>query len=474
MPAYNLIIDGKKVTTAETFPVLNPATEQVVAQAPKATAEHLNQAVAAARRAFPAWSATPDAERSRLVHAIADALGAHSEELTRLLTLEQGKPGVGFAGMGGAFEIGGTLMWAHATADLELPVEVIQDNEQARIEVHRKPLGVIGSITPWNFPLMIAIWHVMPALRSGNTVVIKPSEFTPLTTLRAVEIMNEILPPGVINIVTGDGSLGAAMSSHPDINKIVFTGSTATGKKIMQSAAGNLKRITLELGGNDAAIVLPDTDVAAAAPKIFATALFNNGQTCAALKRLYVHEDIYDEMCDALAAIARSVKTGDGSIEGMDFGPIQNKTQFDKVCAIASQAKASGARFLTGGEPVQGPGYFFPVTIVADIADDTRLVAEEPFGPILPVLKFSDVEDALRRANDSNNGLGGSVWSRDIARATALASRLECGTAWVNGHAMIQPNMPFGGVKESGVGVEFGRYGLEEYTNIQSLYIARG
>jgi acyl-CoA reductase-like NAD-dependent aldehyde dehydrogenase len=253
---------------------------------PKSEVYLSNPAVAAARRAFPAWSATPDAERSRLVHAIADALGAHSEELTKLLTLEQGKPGVGFAGMGGAFEIGGTLMWAHATADLELPVEVIQDNDQARIEVHRKPLGVIGSITPWNFPLMIAIWHVMPALRSGNTVVIKPSEFTPLTTLRAVEIMNEILPPGVINIVTGDGSLGAAMSSHPDINKSVFTGSTATGKKIMQSAAGNLKRITLELGGNDAAIVLPDTDVAAAAPKIFATALFNNGQTCAALKRL--------------------------------------------------------------------------------------------------------------------------------------------------------------------------------------------
>ena len=472
MTDYKLIIDGKKVATAETFPVLNPATEEVIAQCPKATPEHVDQAVAAARRAFPSWSATPDAERSRIVHAIADALEAHSEELSKLLTLEQGKPGVGFAGMGAAFEIGGTMAWAHATADLELPVEVIQDNEEARIEVHRKPLGVIGSITPWNFPLMIAIWHTMPALRSGNTVVIKPSEFTPLTTLRAAEIINELVPPGVFNIVTGDGSLGAALSSHPDINKMVFTGSTATGKKIMQSAAGNLKRITLELGGNDAAIVLPDTDVAAAAPKIFATALFNNGQTCAALKRLYVHEDIYDEMCEALAAIARSVKTGDGSGE-VDFGPIQNKVQFDKVCTIAREAKASGARFLTGGEPVEGAGYFFPVTIVADIADDTRLVAEEPFGPILPILKFTDVEDALRRANDSNNGLGGSVWSGDTQRASELASRLECGTAWVNAHAMIQPNMPFGGVKESGLGVEFGRYGLEEYTNIQSLYIAR-
>jgi acyl-CoA reductase-like NAD-dependent aldehyde dehydrogenase len=472
MSDYNLIIDGKKVTTDETFPVINPATEEVVAQCPKATVEHVNQAVAAARRAFPAWSATPDAERSRMVHAIADALEANAEELTKLLTLEQGKPGVGFAGMGGGFEIGGTLAWAHATADLELPVEVIQDNDEARIEVHRKPLGVIGSITPWNFPLMIAIWHTMPALRSGNTVVIKPSEFTPLTTLRAAEIINEIVPPGVFNIVTGDGSLGAAISNHPDINKIVFTGSTPTGKKIMESAAGSLKRITLELGGNDAAIVLPDTDVAAAAPKIFATALFNNGQTCAALKRLYVHEDIYEEMCEALAAIAAGVTTGDGSGD-VDFGPIQNKTQYEKVCTIAREAKDSGARFLTGGEPTGGAGYFFPVTIVADIADDTRLVAEEPFGPILPILKFSDVEDALRRANDSNNGLGGSVWSSDVAAASALASRLECGTAWVNSHAAIQPNMPFGGVKESGLGVEFGRYGLEEYTNIQSLYIAK-
>ena len=439
MTDYSMIIDGQKITTQDTFPVINPATEEVIAQCPKATSEHIE---------------------------------ANAGELSKLLTLEQGKPGGGFAGMGAGWEVGGTVAWCRATAALELPVDVIQDNDEARIEVHRKPLGVVGSITPWNFPLMIAIWHTMPALRSGNTVVIKPSEFTPLTTLRAAELINEIVPPGVFNIVTGDGSLGAAISSHPDINKMVFTGSTPTGKKIMQSAAGNLKRITLELGGNDAAIVLPDTNVQEAAPKIFATAMINNGQTCAALKRLYVHEDIYDDMCEALAAIASSVTTGDGSGD-VDFGPIQNAPQFEKVKKMADEAKASGARFLTGGEPAEGPGYFFPVTIVADIADDTRLVQEEPFGPILPVLKFSDIEDALQRANDNSNGLGGSVWSSDIERATALASRLESGTAWVNSHAMIRPDAPFGGVKESGIGVEFGRYGLEEYTSIQTLQIMK-
>jgi acyl-CoA reductase-like NAD-dependent aldehyde dehydrogenase len=473
MSDYHLIINGRRVATDAHFPVLNPATEEVIAQCPRASEEHLDQAVAAARAAFPAWSARPDSERAELIHAIGAALESHAAELARLLVQEQGKPMGGFAGLGAQFEVGGTVAWCHATADLSLPVEVIQDNDEARIEVHRKPLGVVGSITPWNYPLLIAIWHTMPALRSGNTVVIKPSEFTPLTTLRAAEIIDELLPPGVFNIVTGDGSLGAAITAHPDINKIVFTGSTATGKKIMQGAAGNLKRLTLELGGNDAAIVMPDVDIAAAAPKIFATALINNGQTCAALKRLYVHEAVYDELCQALADIANSVRTGDGSGE-VDFGPVQNKPQFDKVCQLAEEARASGARFLTGGEALPGPGYFFPVTIVADIDEDTRLVREEPFGPILPVLKFSDVEDALRRANDSPNGLGGSVWSSDVEEATALASRLECGTAWVNNHAMIQPDAPFGGVKESGFGVEFGRYGLEEYTSIQTLQISKG
>ena len=472
MSEYGLIIDGKKISTDETFAVLNPATEQVFAQCPKATEADLDRAVAAARSAFGSWSLVADSERSRLLHAVADALEANIPELAGLLIAEQGKPMNGFAGLGAGFELGGTVAWCHATAGLDLPVEVLQDNDTARIEVHRKPIGVIGSITPWNYPVLIAIWHSIPALRTGNTVVLKPSEYTPIATLRAVEIMNEILPPGVINIVTGDGSLGAAMSNHADIDKIIFTGSTATGKKIMESASCNLKRLTLELGGNDAAIVLPDTNVAEAAPKIFATAFINNGQTCAALKRLYVHEDIYDEMCTALTGIANSVTTGDGAGD-VDFGPVQNKAQFDRVCSMADDARARGAKFLSGGEPDAGQGYFYPATIVADVDDDAQLVREELFGPILPVLKFKDTDDALKRANSSPSGLGGSVWSADVERATQLASRLECGTAWVNNHAMIQPDAPFGGVKQSGFGVEFGRHGLEECTTIQTMQISK-
>jgi acyl-CoA reductase-like NAD-dependent aldehyde dehydrogenase len=467
-----MIIDGEKVSSDKSFDVINPATEEVLASCPAADADQLNAAVAAASRAFESWSKQDDAVHAQALRDIADKLEAHSEELALLLTQEQGKPQGGFAGLGAHFEMGGVLAWCRYTAELSLPVDVVQDNDEARIEVHRRPLGVVGSITPWNYPLLIAIWHAMPAIRTGNTVVLKPSEYTPLTTLRAAELINEVLPKGVFNVVTGDGSLGANISSHPDIRKIVFTGSSPTGKKIMQSASGNLKRLTLELGGNDAAIVLPDTDVQAAAGKIFATAMINNGQTCAALKRLYVHEDIYDDMCNALAAIASSVKTGNG-MEDVDFGPVQNKAQFEKVCELAADAKASGARFLTGGEAMEGKGYFFPVTIVADVDDGQRLVDEEPFGPILPVIKFSDVEDALQRANNSSNGLGGSVWSADIEKAQALASRLECGTAWVNNHAMIQPDAPFGGVKESGFGVEFGRYGLEEYTSIQTMQISK-
>ena len=473
MSDYSMLINGEAATAEHAIEVINPATETVIATVPEASLAQLDEAVAAARSALPDWSARSMDDRRALILKIADRLEENIGELAQLLSEEQGKPIEGFAGLGAMFELGGSLAWIRYTASLDLPIEVIQDNDEARIEVHRKPVGVVGSITPWNYPLLITCWHIIPGLLSGCTVVAKPSEYTPLTVLKAMHLISDLLPPGVVNIVTGKGALGAAISSHSDIDKIVFTGSTRTGKRIMEAAADNLKRLTLELGGNDAAIVLPDTNVAEAAGKIFATAMINNGQTCAALKRLYVHEDIYDEMCDAHAAIAGSVKTGPAS-ESPDFGPIQNKMQYDRVCELAESAKADGATFLSGGEPMPGPGYFFPVTIVKDIPENSRLVQEEPFGPILPVVSFSDVEDALERANAVSVGLGGSVWSSDVPAAQKLASRLECGTAWVNNHAMIQPDAPFGGVKQSGVGVEFGRYGLVEYTNIQTLQISKG
>lgn len=469
MKEFNLIINGESVGTTDYFDVINPADKSVIARCPKATTAQLNDAVAAAKSAFPAWSALTYEERRDRLMQLADAIEDNAEELMTLLTKEQGKPTKGFADLGAGFEFGGTLAWIRATASMTLEPQVIQDNDTARIELHRKPLGVVGSITPWNYPLLIGIWHIIPALLTGNTVVMKPSEMTPLTVLRFGEIAKDILPAGVLNIVTGEGDIGAAMTSHQDIQKIVFTGSTPTGKAIMKSAADNLTRLTLELGGNDAGIVLADADIAACAPKIFATSFINNGQTCAALKRLYVHESVHDELCEALTNMANSMKTGDGFDEDTDFGPLQNQEQLNIVKALAKDAKERGANFLCGGDVIDESGYFYPITLVSNINDGARLVDEEQFGPILPIIKFSDVEEAIDSANRLQVGLGGSVWSQDIEKAQKIASRLECGTVWINNHAMIQPDAPFGGVKDSGFGVEFGEAGLKEFTFIQTV-----
>ncbi|MFO1505272.1 MAG: aldehyde dehydrogenase family protein [Steroidobacteraceae bacterium] len=465
MKPMSLIIDGRPRATTASFEVRNPATGEVVGQAPSATPQDLDDAVAAAQRAFATWSVAPDATRASACTAIAEAIEANAEELARLLTLEQGKP---LNGLGSRFEVGGAVAWTRATAALTLPVEVVQ--ESPRIELHRRPLGVVGSITPWNWPLLIACWHVVPAVRSGNTVVIKPSPHTPLSTLRLVEIMNTVLPPGVVNVITGEDSLGAAMSSHPGIRKMVFTGSTRTGRSVMQSAAATLKRLTLELGGNDAGIVLPDADPAAIAPGIFWGAFINNGQTCAALKRLYVHDSVYDAVCRELVAFAATVPMGNGLDDNSQLGPIQNRMQYERVVGLVEDAKRRGGRVLCGGQAPGGPGYFYPITLVADVKEGMPLVDEEQFGPVLPIIRYSDVDGIVQRANDNPNGLGGSVWSGDAAKARNLAMRLECGTAWVNQHGGIQPNAPFGGVKQSGIGVEFGAEGLKEYTSLQTVY----
>ncbi|MGO2236719.1 MAG: aldehyde dehydrogenase family protein, partial [Marinomonas sp.] len=391
----------------------------------------------------------------------------HSEELAKLITLEQGKP---LNGLGSRWEVGAAVAWAGYTSNLSIPVKILQDNTDGKVELHRKPLGVIGSITPWNFPILIAIWHVIPALRTGNTVVIKPSPNTPLSTIRLIEIMQEVLPPGVINVVTGDDqefNLGAAMSAHPDIRKIVFTGSCATGIKVMKTAADSMKRLTLELGGNDAGIVLPDVDPNAIAEGLFWGAFINNGQTCAAMKRLYVHESVYDAVCESLVEFAKKIPVGDGMNESSILGPIQNKAQFDKVSRLISEAKQQG-KVLLGGEP--GKGLFYPPTIISDLKNGDSLVDEEQFGPVLPIVKYSNIDEAIRLANDSPNGLGGSIWSSNIETAKSIANQLECGSVWINKHGAIQPNAPFGGVKSSGIGVEFSDEGLMEYTDIQVIF----
>lgn len=468
MKRYTMVINGKSVDSDSSFEVRNPANNQVVAEVANASVEQLDAAVQAAQKAYESWSQQSDETWRKACEAVAAKITEHAEEIAQILTAEQGKP---LNGMGSRFEMGGAAAWAGHTASLALPVKTLQDNEQGRIELYRNPIGVVGSITPWNWPVMIAVWHILPALRTGNTVVIKPSPFTPLSTIRLVEVLNEVLPPGVLNVVTSDdrkANIGGAMSAHPGIRKMVFTGSIATGKKVMAGAAETVKRVTLELGGNDAGIVLPDVDPKAIAEGLFWGAFINNGHTCAAMKRLYVHESVYEQVCEALVAYAKTVPVGPGHEDSSILGPVANRMQFDKVKRLVDDAKAKGRRVLLGGEP--GEGLFFPPTLIADMQDDDALVVEEQFGPALPIIKYSDVADALRMANASDNGLGGSVWSSDPAKAKELARKLQCGSAWVNKHGAIQPNAPFCGVKSSGLGVEFGEEGLAEYTDIQVVF----
>lgn len=473
MQEFSMYIDGEAVTSANTFDVINPATGEAFASCAKGTPDDVDRAVTAARKAFPVWSSMPDAERKELCLSLAGILEENMPELMELLTKESGKPMGGLFNIGSGMEVGGSIAWVQANASLDLPIEVVQDNEDARIELHRKPIGVVGSITPWNWPLMIAIWHIIPALRAGNTVVMKPSENTPLATTRFVELANKVLPAGVLNLVNGLGDVGAALTEHPDVNKIVFTGSTPTGRNIMKASAGNLKRLTLELGGNDAGIVLPDVNVKEVAPRIFVSCFHNNGQTCAALKRLYVHESIHDELAAELAEIAKNTVVGNGLEEQTQLGPVQNKKQLDIVQDLANDARNTGGTFIAGGEASEGSGYFFKPAIVTGLTDGSRLVDEEQFGPIVPIIKYSDLDEVIERANNNDNGLGGSVWSGDSVKAAEIGLRLECGSVWINEHGAVQPNAPFGGTKQSGFGVEFGQHGLEEFTHIQTLKIPK-
>lgn len=464
---FTLLIGGQPVTTAATLEVVNPATGKVFAHCPAAGAAELDAAVAAARRAFPAWRALGFAERAAHIARFAELLSAQAESLARLLTQEQGKP-VGQS----RDEIARGATLSVGMTKITIAPEVILDNAERYIELRYQPLGVAGIITPWNAPVNLAIGPLTSALYTGNCAIIKPSPFTPLTTLRIGELLNQVFPPGVVNVLAGGDELGALMTAHPGIDKISFTGSVATGKKVMASAAGTLKRVTLELGGNDAAIVLDDVDPKEIAPKLFFAAMVNSGQVCLAAKRVFVPEKIYDAVCAELAKIAEGAAVGNGLDEGVMFGPVQNRMQFEKVQAIIEDARQQG-KVIAGGKPHQGKGFFIHPTVVSGLPDSARLVCEEQFGPVMPVLKYSSLDEVIARANASEYGLGGTVWSKDTERAVEVAKRLQTGTVWINKHLDLPPTVPYGGTKQSGFGVELGQQGLEEFTQLKIINIAK-
>ncbi len=467
MTDYKLLIGGRLVDGDMTMDVINPATGAPFCTVPRASAAQADAAIAAAKAAVPGWSALPWADRQARLIALADAIAARKDEIARALTMEQGKP---------LAEAMGELAWTDGYlrhyATLELPDRVIQDDEAGYIAVKHRPLGVVVGIIAWNFPLLVACWKIGPAVLAGNAIVLKPAPTTPVCALILGEICAEILPAGVVNIITDANDLGPHLTAHPDVAKVGFTGSTATGKRIAASGADTLKRVTLELGGNDPAIVLEDVDVRETAQAIFGNAFLNNGQVCLAVKRAYVHADIYDAMCGELARLAEAAVVDDGLQQGTQIGPIQNATQFEKVKGFLESARAEGT-VVAGGEVMERAGYFIRPTIVRDVTDGDRIVDEEQFGPILPLIKFDDVEDVIARANASEYGLGGSVWSKDVGRAADIAARIESGQVWVNQHIAIGPHIPMAGFKNSGLGVEQSVEGLAEYTQTQVVNIKR-
>ncbi|WP_299310225.1 aldehyde dehydrogenase family protein [uncultured Croceicoccus sp.] len=465
---HKMLIGGSLSAGSRTMDVIDPCTGQGFDQVPDATADDVDAAVAAARAAFPAWRDCGFGKREAVLKEMADAIMANIEELADLLIAETGGPR-DLA----MFELAHLATgYLNYYGSLRIEPELIVEDDTRRVELHRKPLGVVAAIVPWNAPVFIACNKIAPAMAAGNTVVVKTAPSTPLTTLRLGEILADIVPPGVLNILSGGNDAGATLVAHEDVAKVTFTGSSETGRKIMAACAPTLKRVTLELGGNDAAIVLPDADIQKVAAPIFAFSFFNSGQVCAVIKRLYVHDSLYDAMCGTLATMAKGSKLASGTDADAQFGPVQNKAQYDKVCRYLEQAKRDG-KVIAGGEIGDRPGYFVPLTVVRDVAEGHAIVDEEPFGPILPVICYSDIDDVVERANASPFALGGSVWGSDVAAAAKVAARLESGSVWVNQHCALDPAVPFPANRQSGFGVEGGIEGLYPYLALQTLNIAK-
>ena len=463
MEQYAMLIDGRLVQTADRDDVINPALGAPFASCPRASQAQVDEAVAAAARAFKTWRKDEGFRRQKLQECAA-AIQGRAQDIATLLSQEQGKP------VNNAMaEVFGASMWLGYYAGLEIAPEIIHDDAEKQIKIVRKPLGVVAAITPWNFPVILLAWKLAPAFLAGNTVVAKPSPFTPLTSLMVGEILKDILPRGVLNVLGGGGDVGAILAQHPLVRKISFTGSVATGKRIAAYAADDLKRTTLELGGNDPAIVLDDVDPEQVADRLFWGAFQNSGQICSAIKRLYVHEKVYEPIVSRLIDRAKSVKVGNGLEPETQLGPINNKMQLEKLMGMVDAARKDGARIETGGARLDSPGYFYPPTIVTGAHAGMTLVDEEQFGTALPIIKYSDLEDALEQANRTHYGLGASVWTGNPERGESIVQEIESGTGWVNHHLDLTPATPFGGCKWSGIGYENGRWGYQEFTEIQTV-----
>lgn len=443
------------------FLSLNPSTLEVIGGVSNTSHEEIDAKIEKAKKAQKLWSARPDSERKDILLKVAEALEQNSKHLAEWITREQGKP---LNGPGAHFEMQACVGWTQVLASLDLPEEIVFEDETRKDVVYRNPIGVVAAIAPWNWPLMIAIWQIIPSLRMGNAVIIKPSEYTTFCSLEMIKVINSVLPENLLQVVTGRGEVGSYLTAHPEIGKIMFTGSIATGKKVIEASVKNMARLTLECGGNDAGIILPGLDVAKHIDSIFWGAFLNMGQTCACLKRLYVHENDYEKVVQALADYSSNIPMGNGAEENNVLGPIQNKMQYDKIQDLIRDSENIGADFIFRGQKPDLEGYFIPVTLIGNVDNGNRIVDEEQFGPVLPIIKYKTLEEAISKANDSETGLGASVWSDDLNEAQNVAAKLEAGTVWINQHGAIHPFVPFGGVKQSGYGVEFGIEGLKAVT----------
>lgn len=460
------LVDGALVDTATSeFEVVSPATGEVFARVPNCGLDELDRAVTAARRAQPAWAAG-EAGRRTALGLFADLIEEHAERLAHLLVTENGKPLRAAQG-----EVHGAVEHVRWLAATEVPTQTISHGAREHVVLEHVPVGVVAAIVPWNAPLVMAAHKVAAAVRVGNSIVLKPSPFTPVATLALAELAATAFPAGVVNVLPGGDELGRAMTVHPGIDLVSFTGSAEVGRSIMAAAAASLKRVILELGGNDAAIVLDDADPDAVAAGLFFSSFLLSGQVCQAIKRLYVHRSLFDAVVDRLVAIAQSAHLGDPFDPAVTMGPLTTAAQRDRVAALVEDARGRGGCIRTGGHPLDRPGFFYAPTIVTGLPDDAPLVAEEQFGPVLPVLVYDELDDAIARANSTEYGLSASVWTSDVTRGAAVARRLVGGSLWINRHAGVDPDIPFGGMRQSGVGREGGLAGLLGYTELRTLAV---